>query len=406
MVMAGTRGAAPAPEARGARGRPTARASGPAPTGAPARGGADASTASWAASGAVARLEAGAVASFRRRHTWEHIPTREVPSLRALSSLEAPGFRVRNEMRSSAVFRKMHVERAEWVAGGGGAAQVFHCVCFPWDDLRGPAPPLLSLDVVTRGDRMTLAVADLCPAASGAAARGLPRAFREGVVALQARYPSLLAARAAQGELPAWCREIFSDSCVLLRPAAARRRGGDSEGGDGERRCPSAPRPRARRRTRLFPVDAADAPPRRHTGPLEDAFVAYALELVDAYLDACEAAGAERAAGAGPRAAHHRYCRKQLENDKTFKVLEASFGPEVAGRYMREILFDAPAPEDVEGAAAEFAAEAGAGGAGPSFAVRGGACLLRRAPGEDERRIESWNAVAVMRALRGGGARG
>ena len=127
---------------------------------------------------------------------------------------------------------------------------------------------------------------------------------------------------------------------------------------------------------------------------------------MDTYLDACEAAGAERAPGSGARAAHHRYCRKQLENDKTFKVLEASFGPEVAARYMREILFDAPAPEDVEGAADAFAAEAGAGGAGwgragPSFAVRGGACLLRRAPGEDERRIEPWNAVAVMRALRG-----
>jgi phycocyanobilin:ferredoxin oxidoreductase len=40
------------------------------------------------------------------------------------------------------------------------------------------------------------------------------------------------------------------------------------------------------------------------------------------------------------RAAHTRFCDKQLENDKTRRVLEAAFGKEVARRYMREVLFD------------------------------------------------------------------
>ena len=39
-------------------------------------------------------------------------------------------------------------------------------------------------------------------------------------------------------------------------------------------------------------------------------------------------------------AAHERYCSKQLENDKTRRVLEAAFGAELSERYMREVMFD------------------------------------------------------------------
>lgn len=41
-------------------------------------------------------------------------------------------------------------------------------------------------------------------------------------------------------------------------------------------------------------------------------------------------------------AAHRRYCDKQLENDKTRRVLEVAFGAEVAAEYMREVMFDCP----------------------------------------------------------------
>ena len=39
-------------------------------------------------------------------------------------------------------------------------------------------------------------------------------------------------------------------------------------------------------------------------------------------------------------AAHERYSLKQLENDKTTRVLEAGFGKEFAERYMQEVMFD------------------------------------------------------------------
>ena len=40
------------------------------------------------------------------------------------------------------------------------------------------------------------------------------------------------------------------------------------------------------------------------------------------------------------RAAHERYSRKQLENDKTTRVLEAGFGKEFSDAYMQEVMFD------------------------------------------------------------------
>lgn len=36
--------------------------------------------------------------------------------------------------------------------------------------------------------------------------------------------------------------------------------------------------------------------------------------------------------------AHRRYCAKQLENDKTTRVLEAGFGKEFSDRYMRTVV--------------------------------------------------------------------
>lgn len=40
------------------------------------------------------------------------------------------------------------------------------------------------------------------------------------------------------------------------------------------------------------------------------------------------------------QAAHERYSAKQLENDKTRRVLEAGFGKEFADGYLRDVLFD------------------------------------------------------------------
>ena len=43
------------------------------------------------------------------------------------------------------------------------------------------------------------------------------------------------------------------------------------------------------------------------------------------------------------KAAHVRYCTKQLENDKTRRVLEKSFGSGPSEEYMRTVMFDVPA---------------------------------------------------------------
>jgi hypothetical protein len=38
--------------------------------------------------------------------------------------------------------------------------------------------------------------------------------------------------------------------------------------------------------------------------------------------------------------AHRRFAEKQMENKKTLRVLEKSFGPDWSGRYMRDLVFD------------------------------------------------------------------
>ena len=275
-------------------------------------------------------------------------------------------------------------------------AQVFHCVCFPWEDFPAPAPPLLSLDVVMRGEKITLAVADLCPASPR---RELPASFQDGIDALQSRYRSLLAARVSRDDLPAWCREIFSDSCVLVRPAMMQSRPRGPEAAAG----------------------ASNSQPSRPEGSLEDEFISYSRELVDMYLETCdelEAASTAlpdsdalrraRNASRETAAAHHEYCRKQLENDKTFKVLEGVFGRDVAGSYMRKILFDAPAPGEVERGVQDFAGavrrqeeegRGAVGGEAPLCTLRGGRCIVTTEDGT-EMRVESWNSVAVLDALR------
>ena len=43
------------------------------------------------------------------------------------------------------------------------------------------------------------------------------------------------------------------------------------------------------------------------------------------------------------RAAHVRYCERQMENAKTSRVLQSAFGEDFAKRYMSEMMFDAPA---------------------------------------------------------------
>lgn len=81
-------------------------------------------------------------------------------------------------------------------------------------------------------------------------------------------------------------------------------------------------------------------------------FIKYAIALTDFHVAIGRLAAPVRPGGgeteataarrrAEIREAHGRYCAKQLENDKTRRVLEKAFGSDVADEYMRRVMFDA-----------------------------------------------------------------
>lgn len=238
---------------------------------------------------------------------------------------------VENRIYSSRVFRKIHLE----LALRGDGLQVLHCVLFPrlefdlpilsMDLVAAPTPPTgkanspeeassssapasssSSSDPEDASSLMpqspiSLAVIDPCPARLDGS---LPEPYRDVVFALQKECG--VASNRAQ---PEWGREIFSDACILTRPA------GDEE--------------------------------------LLKRFLRYALSLHAAHLTFAESLASnladsrrgksrqqrlqERAATA---AAHSRYREKQLQNGATRGVLAAAFGKEWADSYMETVMFD------------------------------------------------------------------
>lgn len=186
---------------------------------------------------------------------------------------------VENVAYCTRVFRKMHIE----VAAREDGLQVFHSVVYPrvQYDL-----PILSMDLVAKDERVSLAIADPCPVTPGL---DLPRSYHDMVGDLQAKYRL-----ESNRRVPEWGSAIFSRLCIIMRP-----------------------------------------------GSKDDLlrFMGYALDLAELHAHESKKAlvtGDE----ATIRWAHARYCKKQLENDKTRRVLEASFGAEMAERYMKEVMFD------------------------------------------------------------------
>ena len=234
---------------------------------------------------------------------------------------------VENRVYSSRAFRKIHLE----LALRGDGLQVLHCVLFPRLDFD---LPILSMDLVAAPRKETaaaaagpeeeeedgtssssysssdptpptsaisLAIIDPCPARLDGS---LPDPYRDVVSALQKECG--VASNRAQ---PEWGKEIFSEACILTRPA------GDEE--------------------------------------LLKRFLRYALSLHAAHLTFSENLVSnlaesrrgksrqqrlqERAATA---AAHARYRDKQLQNGATRGVLAAAFGKEWADSYMETVMFD------------------------------------------------------------------
>lgn len=191
------------------------------------------------------------------------------------------GLVLENRVYESATFRKMHMEAAYRDSDG---LHVVHCVAFP---RAHTTLPILGIDMVSTRQRVTFAIADATPVVAAAAAAGSD--FQGAMEDLQAHYDLK---GWTQVSRPPWASDLFSDSCVAMRP--------------------------------------------RTTHDLSS-FVDYAVDLARLHASADVPVAADPGA---VRAAHAQYCRAQLENDKTFRVLEKAIGPAAAERYMRTVMFD------------------------------------------------------------------
>lgn len=237
-----------------------------------------------------------------------------------LAKLEKTRLVVENRVYSSTVFRKIHLE----LALRGDGLQVLHCVLFPrlefdlpilsMDLVAAPPPPAPKTSSSPSSDPaspqpppplpdsvVSLAIIDPCPARLDGS---LPDPYRDVVVALQKE-----CGVASNRSQPEWGREIFSEACILTRPA------GDEA--------------------------------------LLKRFLRYALSLHSAHLTFADNLVANRAEirrgktkqqrlreRAATAAAHARYRDKQLQNGATRGVLAAAFGKEWADSYMEEVMFD------------------------------------------------------------------
>jgi phycocyanobilin:ferredoxin oxidoreductase len=194
--------------------------------------------------------------------------------------LEGEKLVIENRCYQTPQFRKLHLELAKL----GSGLDILHCVMFPRPEY---ALPMFGCDLVGARGQISMAIADLSPTQPD---RTLPDAYS----AQLSKLPKLEFAQTR--DLPDW-GDIFSDFCVLVRPSS----------------------------------------------PLEET---HFLARVEAFLTIhCKQAIAMSPIpdqAATTLAGQHNYCSKQLQNDKTRRVLEKAFGPEWADRYMTTVLFDVP----------------------------------------------------------------
>ncbi|KAL6781439.1 PCYA1 [Auxenochlorella protothecoides x Auxenochlorella symbiontica] len=196
-----------------------------------------------------------------------------------------PRLMLENRAYQTRVFRKVHLE----VGIRQDNIQILHCTMYPRleYDL-----PILSIDVVSVKDRITLALADPCPVNADLR---LPEFYAQPIREMQERY-SLGKAR----DIPAWASSILSPLAVVTSPATPEEVGN---------------------------------------------FIKYAITLVRYHTEVGRIIDPVSGAGAAARlqtirAAHKHYCTQNLRNLKTRRMLEASFGVEWSDKYLRHIMFD------------------------------------------------------------------
>lgn len=186
---------------------------------------------------------------------------------------------IENRCYQTRTFRKIHLELARL----GEALDILHCVMFPRAEY---ALPMFGADLVAGRGNLSMAIADLSPLGES-----LPPAYDSALAALPE--PVFSQTRS----FPTWA-DIFSPHCVFIRPSG--------------------------------PAD-------------EQQFVDRVRDFVELHCQHSQTAQpVDAATQAQLAAAQQRYCRQQLQNDKTRRVLEKGFGVAWADLYMSEVLFDVP----------------------------------------------------------------
>ena len=77
------------------------------------------------------------------------------------------------------------------------------------------------------------------------------------------------------------------------------------------------------------------------------AFVSYALDLAKLTVEYSEEMQEEQQATTQQEqedrvACYQRFCDQQCKNDKTSRILQATFGEDFAREYLQQVLFDNP----------------------------------------------------------------
>jgi len=235
-------------------------------------------------------LDVGATSPFEYWDTLD--PTGEYDNVDPFFAIDTPNpvrsqpgyprLQIENRVYTSRVFRKIHME----VAIRQDGLQVFHMVMYPrliYD------VPILCMDVVANDDRICLAIADTSPVRWD---KSLPGFYSNAIQKLRNRL-------SASQALPEWGQEIFSPLCVCLRPISTDE---------------------------------------------TYQFIRYACSITRLHLEISrlmypiESSMAERAMEIS--ACHRRFCDNQLKNEKTRRVLGASFGKSKADKYMAGFMFD------------------------------------------------------------------
>ncbi|MDB9525522.1 phycocyanobilin:ferredoxin oxidoreductase [Oscillatoria sp. CS-180] len=192
--------------------------------------------------------------------------------------LEGEKLVIENACYQTPQFRKLHLE----LARVGKSLDILHCVMFPRPDYD---LPMFGCDIVGGRGQVSAAIVDLSPVSRD---RTLSAAYRDAIAAL----PS--ADFSQPRDVPTW-GDIFSNSCVFIRPAS--------------------------------PAE-------------EQQFLQRVKDYLTIHCEQAIALAPDPERQAEILAGQNRYCTQQQQNDKTRRVLEKAFGEAWAERYMTTVLFD------------------------------------------------------------------